>query len=135
MKKLFFAVLMLLVLAACSNSSVDVLGEWKLVSYGDAANPTPSLADVDTSIEFDPNGQMTGNVGCNGFGGGYEIKGDKITFNGIMSTMMYCDETSAQEQGVLSMFADNAQLKIQMNGDTLTIASADGASVVNLARK
>jgi heat shock protein HslJ len=135
MKKLFFAMLMVLVLAACSNSRVDVLGEWKLVSYGDAANPTPSLADVDTSIEFDPNGQMIGNVGCNGFGGGYEIKDGKITFNGIMSTMMFCDEISAQEEGVLSVFADKVQLKIQMKGDTLTITSADGASVVNLVRK
>ena len=135
MKKLFFVALILLVLTACSNSKVDVLGEWKLVSYGNAANPMPSLADVDTSIQFAPNGQMTGNVGCNGFGGGYEIKDGKLTFSGIMSTMMYCDEISSQEQGVLDVFSNNVQQKVQMKGDTLTITSADGASVVNLVRK
>ena len=49
--------------------------------------------------------------------------------------MMYCDETSAQEQAVLSVFSDNVKLQIQLNGNTLTITSPDGASVVNLARK
>ena len=122
------------VLIACSTSKPDITGDWKLVSYGDAANPTPALADVDTTITFE-DGQMSGNVGCNGFGGNYELRGDEITFSGIMSTMMFCEQTSAQEQGVLSVFSDNGALQIQLNGDSLTIASADGASVVNLARK
>jgi len=122
------------VLIACSTSKPDITGDWKLVSYGDAASPTPALPDVDASIKFE-DGQMSGNVGCNGFGGAYELSGDEITFSGIMSTMMFCEQTSAQEQGVLSVFSDNGALQIQLNGDSLTIASADGASVVNLARK
>ena len=122
------------VLIACSTSKPDITGDWKLVSYGDAANPTPALADVDTTITFEDR-QMGGNVGCNGFGGAYELSGDEITFSGIMSTMMFCEQTSAQEQGVLSVFADNGALQIELNGDSLTITSADGASVVNLARK
>lgn len=121
-------------LAACSSAKSDISGEWKLVSYGDAASPTPALPDVDTSIQFE-NGQMNGNVGCNGFGGEYKLNGDKITFDGIMSTMMYCEETSAQEQGVLGMFSDSVKLEVQRNGDVLTITSADGASIVNLALK
>jgi heat shock protein HslJ len=52
-----------------------------------------------------------------------------------MSTMMYCEETSSQEQAILSIFSVNVNLPIQMKGDTLTITSADGASEVNLARK
>jgi heat shock protein HslJ len=134
MKRIILIVIVVLALAACSPVKPDLSGEWKLVSYGNSANPTPALPDVDTSIKFE-NGQMNGNVGCNGFGGAYELSGDKITFNGIMSTMMYCDETSIQEQAVLSAFSDSVKLQIQLNGDTLTITSADGASVVNLARK
>lgn len=121
-------------LTACSPTKPDITGEWKLVSYGDAANPTPALSDVDTTIQFE-NGQMSGDVGCNGFGGSYELSNDQITFSGIMSTLMYCEETSAQEEGVLGMFSDSIALQIQLNGDTLTITSADGASVVNLVRK
>jgi len=121
-------------LTACSSAKPDIGGEWKLVSYGDAANPTPAISTVDTSIKFE-SGQMSGNVGCNGFGGAYEFSGDQITFSGVMSTMMYCEETSAQEQSVLAVFSDSVKLPIQLNGNTLTIASADGASAVTLMRK
>ena len=135
MKKLILFTLTLLLLAACSSApKVDLSGDWRLVSYGDAANPTQALPDVDTSIKFE-NGQMNGNVGCNGFGGSYELSGDKITFNGIMSTMMYCDTTSAQEQGVLAILADNVNLQMQVSGDTLTITSPDGSSTLTLERK
>jgi heat shock protein HslJ len=134
MKKTSLLLIALFILAACSTATPDISGEWKLLSYGDAANPTPALPDVDTSIKFE-DGQMSSNVGCNGFGGAYELSGDQVTFSGIMSTMMYCEETSAQEQSVLAVFSDSVKLPIQLNGSTLTIASSDGSSVVNLARK
>jgi len=136
MKKshLLLTALLILALVACASNAPDLSGDWKLVSYGDAANPMPALPGVGTTITFE-NGQMSGNVGCNGFGGTYELSGDTITFSGIMSTMMFCEETSVQEQGVLGVFSDNAAMQIQLNGNNLSIASADGASVVNLARK
>ena len=63
MKKLLVGILALFVLAACGGgSSASVAGTWKLDSY----NQNPAVADVDTSIEF-KDGQMNGNVGCNGF--------------------------------------------------------------------
>ncbi len=132
MKKISLLLIILFILTACSSAKPDLSGEWKLVSYGDTSNPTPAIPNVDTSIQFE-NGLMSGNVGCNGFGGAYEISGDKITFSGIMSTMMYCEETSIQEQAVLAIFSDSVKLPIQLNGNTLTIASADGVSIINLA--
>jgi heat shock protein HslJ len=135
MKKIILFALTLFILAACSLSpKTDLSGEWKLVSYGNAANPTPALPNVDTSIKFE-NGRMSGNVGCNGFGGAYELQGDKITFSGIMSTLMYCENTSIQEQGVLAVLADNINLQVQSNGNNLMISSPDSSSVVNLVRK
>lgn len=135
MKKTLLLILALFILTACSGSSPDITGDWKLISYGDASNPTPAIPNVDASINFDSNGQMSGNVGCNGFGGSYETSGDTITFGSIMSTMMYCEQTSAQEQSVLDVFSDKVKLKVQLNGSTLTITSTDGSSVVVLARK
>jgi heat shock protein HslJ len=135
MKKIFLLVITLFILAACSSASADIAGDWKLISYGNATKTTPAIPDVDTSIKFDSNGQISGNVGCNSFGGNYEVSGDKISFSSIMSTLMYCEETSSQEQAVLRIFSDNVNLQIQMNGNTLTITSADGTSAVNLARK
>ena len=135
MKKTFLLAILFLLLSACSNSSADITGEWKLISYGDVNNPTPALPNVDTSIKFDSNGQIGGSVGCNTFGGNYEKSYSTITFSGIFSTMMYCDETSTQEQAVLGTFSDSVSLQTQLNGSTLTITSADGSSVVVLERK
>lgn len=135
MKKILLFVLTVLTLAACASvSTPDLSGAWTLVSYGDASNPTPALPGVDTSIQFE-DGQMSGNVGCNGFGGEYELNGNTLTFGPVMSTLMFCEGASDQEQGVLAVFADGAKLTVQINGDEMTITSADGISVVKLSRK
>lgn len=128
--------LSVIILSACSRgaASASPTGEWTLVSYGDASNPTPALPDVDTSINFKEDGTFGGNVGCNSFGADYKVDGDRITFGSIMSTMMFCNEVSTQESAVLVILTDET-VNFTVNGDQLTLTSTDGASVVALARK
>ena len=130
MKKLVLGLLALLILAACSGGSPASLeGTWKLDSY----NQIPAAADVDTSIEF-KDGQMSGNVGCNGFGGEYEVDGGAIKFGPVMSTMMFCEgPVGEQEAAMLAVMNESATFVL--DGDTLTIASGDGSSVIVLVRK
>src|SRR5262245_6267717 len=134
MKKYVFALFALLILAACGGgSSASLTGTWKLVSYGDPANPTSAAPDVDTSIEF-KDGLLNGNVGCNGFGGNYEVDGDTITFNQVVSTLMFCEgPVGDQEMTTLSVLHETASFTL--DGDTLTLTSADSISVIVLARK
>jgi len=124
-----------LLLAACSPAaSASPLGEWTLVSYGDPSSPTPAAPGVETSIEFKADGTVSGNVGCNGFGGDYQVDGSAITFGPIVSTLMFCEgPVGEQESATLAVFVETAGF--QVNGETLTITSADGSSVVVLARK
>ena len=78
-----------ILLSACSGgTSASLTRTWKLVSYGSPDNLTPVAADVDTSIIFGEDGTISGNVGCNSFGGDYKVDGDKITFGPISSTLM-----------------------------------------------
>lgn len=136
MKKLIPVLLVMMVLlAACGsgNSSASVVGTWKLVSYGSADKQTPAAEGVDTSIEF-KDGKLSGNVGCNSFGGDYKVDGDKITFGPVMSTMMAClNQSGDQEQGTLAVLQNT--VKYAVSGDTLTITSADGKAEVVLAKK
>lgn len=134
MKKIIIGLLALFVLAACAGGSpATIKGQWKLVSHGSAANQTPAAPDVDTSIEF-LDGQLNGNVGCNGFGGEYEVDGDVIKFGPVMSTMMFCEgPVGDQEMATVAVFQGSASFVL--DGDTLTITSADGNSVIVLARK
>jgi heat shock protein HslJ len=122
--------LALLVLAACAGgSSASVAGTWKLDSY----NQNPAAEGVETSIEF-KDGQMNGNVGCNGFGGEYTVDGDTITFGPVMSTMMFCEGPVGEQESVALAAMQESATFVQ-DGDTLTITSGDGASVIVLVRK
>lgn len=132
---IILAALSVSILAACSGGgSAALAGEWTLVSYGDASNPTPALPDVETSISFGSDGQFGGNVGCNSFSAGYTVNGDQLVLEPITSTLMACAENAEQESVVLGILSGEG-ITYQVNGTELTITSADGASVVVLARK
>ncbi|GAB4463334.1 MAG: hypothetical protein Kow0070_23700 [Anaerolineales bacterium] len=135
MKKILAAGLFVVfALSACAggSDSSSLEGQWRLVSYGSASAQLPAAPDVETSIEF-KDGQMSGNVGCNGFGGEYIVDGGQIEFGPVMSTMMYCEAVAEQEASTLAVFQEKASFVLE--GDTLTITSADGVMSVVLARK
>ena len=134
MKKFYLLIVAVFALAACAPAaSPSLAGEWGLVSYGSASNPTPADPNIETSIMFDAE-KISGKVGCNQFNGGYTLEESNIVFSQFISTKMACiGNASVQESAVLSVFAGAATFSL--NGDTLTITSADGASVIVLARK
>ena len=119
---------------ACSNGGASLTGEWALVSYGNASNPTPALPNIETSITFSADGQFGGTVGCNTFGGRYKFSGGQITFEGIVSTLMFCEGTSDQESAMLTILSDKT-LNVSFDGNQMTLTSTDGSSVVVLTRK
>jgi heat shock protein HslJ len=140
MKKLYVYLISLfvlsgLLLAACSGGTANsVVGTWRLDSYGSPGNTTPAAADVDTSITFTEDGKIEGNVGCNGFGGDYTVDGNTMTFGPIVSTLMFCEgPVGDQETTTLSVLVETVSYTLE--GDTLTITSSDGSSVIVLSRK
>ena len=129
MKKIMIGLLVMIVLSACAgSSSASVEGQWKLVSY----NQTAAMPDVEASIEF-KDGQMSGNVGCNGFGGEYTVSGDTLEFGPVMSTMMFCEAVADQESTVLATLQEKTSFVI--DGNMMTIISADGSSSIVLEKK
>jgi heat shock protein HslJ len=135
MKKIYMLMITMFMLAACGGAnSNSIVGGWELVSYGEASNQTTAASiDFNTFIDFGEDGELTGNVGCNSFGGDYEVAGDQIIFGSIISTLMACEEPiMAQETAVLKTFTDTASY--ELNGDTLTITSADGSTSIVLKR-
>ena len=129
---LIMLTLAMVIFNACSTTNTSLTGEWKLVSYGDVAAPTPALPGVDTSISFEE-GQFGGTVGCNSFGGDYTLNGDQMSISPIISTMMFCDQTSAQESAVLAILSDKT-MTVTYSGNLLTLSSEDGKSVVILEK-
>ena len=102
--------------------------QWDLVSYGEK---TP-LPGSQITLNFSPNG-AGGSASCNlYFWGNYAIEGDKLTVSEVGSTMMYCEETSEQEQAYLAMV--QTAVAISLVDDVLTIRTAEGDLVFQPAQ-
>lgn len=134
-KTIILLTLFTLMLSACAGgTSADLSGEWKLVSYGDAANPTPALPDVDTSLSFGEDDKFGGTVGCNSFGADVTREGDMLKFGTTVATMMFCEASMDQETAVLGVLNEGT-FSLSLSGERLTLTSEDGASVIVLERK
>jgi heat shock protein HslJ len=138
MKKsvIFFLPLLLIcavLLTACTSGNSLAGTTWTLVSYGDAANPTAAAVSVDTSLTFNKDGTVGGNMGCNGFGGDYSIRDNIVTFENIFSTMMACEEPRmSQETTTFSIM--NGDVTFVVDGGTLTLTSAADGRVLVLSQ-
>ena len=135
-KNLAFLFLMTILLTACAGKGLTPsLGDttWKLLSYGAIDSPTPALPDVDTTISFNADGNLNGNMGCNRFSGSYEISENKIEIGPLMSTAMYCESAMEQETAVLMLL--NGTMTFESDSNTLTLFSEDGSSALKLLQK
>ncbi|HSB02587.1 MAG TPA: META domain-containing protein [Anaerolineales bacterium] len=127
-KYLVILLTIVLVFSACTaksqQSAGSLIGSWKLTSYGPVSAPTPAVADAEAGLTFKEDGTVTGNSGCNGFGGDYTVKGDRVTFDQIVSTLMACDDPRmAQEEAVHKVLTDTATFEVE--GNTLTLTNND----------
>jgi len=135
-KKLNFAVLLTIIagllLSACSSATdtPELSGtNWKLVSYGPANAQTPAADGIDTSIKFAIDGQVSGNLGCNSFGGEYKQAGAQLTFGSMMSTMMACPEPQMSQESI-SLSILNGTVGFRMEGDKLMVDGVDGDQLI-----
>jgi putative lipoprotein len=65
------------------------------------------IGNLQSTIEITPDGKVTGNGGCNSFGGTATISGDKISFDSLVATQMACPSaTMDQETKLLGALTD-----------------------------
>jgi heat shock protein HslJ len=71
--------------------------------------------------------RATGNTGCNGYSGPYELRGDSIRFGALVSTRRACVEEAMnrQEGAFMTLLRDARSWRI--TGDTLAL-TAPGAT-------
>jgi heat shock protein HslJ len=137
MKKLIPITMLLafaLTLPACgSGTSANLTGtSWTLTSWGSGGAQNPAAPGVETSLVFGNDGQVSGNLGCNRFGGTYSVTNGKITFGNLMSTLMACQEPQmSQETHAFQVLRGTASYTLK--GDVLTITN--GSLSLTLARK
>src|SRR5882724_10405952 len=102
--------------------------EWRLIRLGRAAVKGDDLHRP-PQIVLDPvSHRASGSGGCNRIMGGYELKGDKLTFARMASTMMACPDGMETEQKFLKALGQAKRWKIAerqlelMNGSGKVVA-------------
>ncbi len=97
--------------------------EWRLVSIAGDAIPEGVSATLTLDTE---SGRIAGNSGCNRYSGGYSLEGETLSTGMMISTKMACPGPAMEvETRFLKAFSDIKAYSI--DGDTLTIETADGA--------
>jgi heat shock protein HslJ len=93
---------------------------WNLTSIPSAEIP----GDAVPSALFQ-DGKVSGNGGCNTYGGSYETSGEDLTFGPIASTMMACEPPQMElETAYLAALGQTASYAI--DGEELALSDADG---------
>lgn len=128
MKRLsLFFVAILLVATACAPAAKGTGGElavpskWKLESFGKAGSEAALVSGSSITLEFNADGQLSGNGGCNGYGGKYEIQGSSIKISEVVSTLMACADDAVTQQESQYFKALQSASGFEVTGDTLTI--------------
>ena len=117
-----------LMLAACTSQENSLKGSWSFTAYGPESSTNPAVTDNQATITFNDDGTLSGNSGCNSFGGEYKVEEGQVTFNQLVSTLMACsDPLMSQEGSVFKVLDGTASFEIK--GDTLTITK-DGMALV-----
>ena len=121
----------LFALSACDSSGNSLPGTaWTLT----AINGNPVIEGTEPYLLFDED-SVGGNSSCNSTGGEYQVNGNKITFEGLFSTMMYCMDPEGvmdQEANFLNALSNAATFSI--SGNQLTIRLQDGGQLDFVSR-
>jgi len=117
-------VISLLALAGCSGKAQDLAGEWFLAEL----NGAPPVSGTNVSIAFSEDA-IAGSGGCNTYGGGYTLSGQKIQFSELAMTLMACMDEDINRQEADFFIALNQVGSWDVSGDTLTL-SGDTARIV-----
>ena len=132
-----FLVLISLTVAAgisCSKTAAgkDLAGvTWVLQSYGVPPNMSQVVADKQTTLKFDADKMtVSGSGGVNGFGGDYEVDSNKITFSGVIHTLIATEgPIMGQETAFFKILNSAETFKIEEK--RLTITGTEGTLIFN----
>jgi heat shock protein HslJ len=132
----FFAIFGLLVLVGlfalqgCGSGNPLEDTAWTLT----AINGTPVIEGTQPYLVFEKD-SAGGSAGCNNTGGEYKVKGNRLTFDYLFNTEMYCMDPEGvmdQESHFLNNLSNAATFEI--SGNQLVIETQDGGQLTFVNR-
>lgn len=124
----------LVTLATQVQSLADT--SWRVVNINNGRQAVVGMvSDSTVTMEFDDEGRVSGDTGCNRYTASYRTAGDALEFSSVATTRRACPDPSLadQEQAFLRALASVATLSFE--GDRLDLRQTNGELGIILARK
>lgn len=128
---LALAALALGLTAACSSASASTNASlantsWSLVSI-DGKAPVAGRA---LTLSFQSGNQLAGDSGCNSYSGHYQLNGNVIAIDQLVSTLRACAEQPLNDQEAVFLKALGGATQFSAQGNQLALQSAGGGEVL-----
>lgn len=114
-----------------SSAPAGSLGgtRWVLSSLTRDGAETQPVSGSTITLNFETNGQVGGNAGCNSYGGSFETRDSSITFLNLVSTLMACADQAITNQESAYLNALNQAATYELSGDSLVITDSGGGQL------
>ncbi len=100
---------------------------WKLTALNSQA---PVTAGNQITLNFDPNNRISGNSGCNSYGGDYAVNGSALTIGEMLSTLMACADQSVNDQEAVYDQAMGSVASFEITNGQLNLKDAGGKVIL-----
>ena len=115
------------------SEAAGLAGDWIVTRYARAnGKPVEPLTDQPIRLAFGEDGSLQGSSGCRLLEGRYASQTDQVVIAPVETTGLPCEgDAKAQERRLLRIFEQIVFW--QRNGDSLVLADASGAPLLELA--
>jgi heat shock protein HslJ len=104
--------------------------DWRLVATEHGAVETGTNA----TLHLTDSGELSGNDGCNAFGGRVSISSDQLDIGRVMHTMMGCLGANGTVGQAVDAVLSGGPVEYAINGDTLTITKSGTGTLTYTAQ-
>jgi heat shock protein HslJ len=109
---------------------------WQVLSYNNGKEAVVSvIIGTEITANFDEDGQLIGNAGCNNYSAQYEAQGENISIETAELTEMACLEPEGiMEQEQLYLAALETADTYKIEGVTMDMRTSEGSRVATFQR-
>jgi heat shock protein HslJ len=124
-----------LVLTYAAGAANPLEGEWLVTGYNNGKEAVTSpIAGTELTATFTPDGQVSGDAGCNTYNGPYKLDGTSLTVGPLATTMKACEQ-AIMDQETQFLTALQTPTTVEPSGATVTLRDSSGATQVVLGPK
>jgi heat shock protein HslJ len=108
-----------------------IVGRWEVTGYYTGSAITSVVPNSTLTAEFGGS-EVSGDGGCNTFGGPYTVNGTSIRIGPLNSTLRACADDALNTQEAQYLMALELAASFQVKGNRLDLLRADGGIAVTL---